>query len=257
MQQQGELEAGSDITSLLNNKKLLPETSRGMHFGVRYHQGRWHVESGIFRNDIANLIDVYLLPIRKIGNRPLFSYQNINRIFTQGIETDISYTLTKTITLTAGYQYLEAKDKDVLEKIRAGKLYRRDPVTFRTSQVKESEYFGLNNRSRHQVNAKITWNHEKSRWGVFLRCVYRGAYGFEDNNGNGIADDERELVKGFMMMNLTAAKTFRQVWSIQAGVDNMLNHTNVLQMPNLAGRIYFININYSIHQLFNKNKPTT
>ncbi len=254
LQTQGELEAGSDIQPFQKKTTLLPEKSVGSHAGVSYQKNKWLIQVGIFRNDIRNLIDVYLLPVQKTNNRQLYSYRNINRIYTQGLELDASFKINKNFTFSAGYQYLEAKDKDVLDKIRAGKLYKRDPETYVTSQVKKGDYFGLNNRSKHQFNAKITWVNEQRGWNVFLRGMYRGDYGFRDINGNAVADDPREMVNGFWIVNANISKAYNNGISVQTGIDNIFNYTNYLQMPNIAGRLYFMNLNYTFQHKIKKNK---
>jgi hypothetical protein len=40
------------------------------------------------------------------------------------------------------------------------------------------------------------------------------------------------------------------------GVENMLNYINAAQMPNIAGRIYFVNVNYSLNSILHKSKNT-
>ncbi len=247
MQQHGALQAGANINPYLSSKSLMPEKSFGTHFGTKFTKGKINIEAGIFRNDISNLIDVYLLPFKKTNNSNIYSYQNINRIFTQGADVDVKYQLFKSIAISAGYQYLEAKDKDILSRIEAGNMYKRDPVTYQSSVVKKADYFGINNRSKHTVNAKILWTNEAKGWNAFVRFVYRGKFGFNDINGNNIADDERELVPGFWMTNIAASKNINQKISLQVGVENLMDYTNAAQLPNIAGRIFFINLHFSFN----------
>ena len=253
LHQNGELEQGANISNYLNDNKLLPEKSFGYHLGAKYSHTKFTAELGLFRNDINNLIDVYLLPFRKSNNGSIYSYHNINRIYTQGAEVELKYNLSKKINLSGGYQYLEAKDKEVLNDINENHLYKRDPLTYVTTLVKKSDYFGLANRSKHSFNTKISWNDEKSGMNIFLRVVFRGKYGYSDINGNGIIDDDREMVKGYWLANFTVEKKLGKKFSLQAGVNNIFNYTNAMQMPNIAGRLYFVNFNYSINHLFNKN----
>ena len=199
------------------------------------------------------MIDVYLLPIKKTNDRSIYSYHNINRIFTQGFDIDIKYFILKNLSLALGYQYLEAKDKDILDQISAGKIYKLDPNTYVTTLVSKSDYYGLSNRSRHTFNGKISWESDNKDWDIFFRLLYRGKYGYSDVNGNNIIDDDREMIQGYWMANLTASKKIIYNLNVQIGVDNLFNYTNVLQMPNIAGRLFFININYSLNHLFNKN----
>ena len=66
----------------------------------------------------------------------------------------------------------------------------------------------MNNRSRNTYNAKITWENKKHDFLFFIRGVYRGKYGFNDINGNNICDDEKEMVMGYWLTNISASKTF-------------------------------------------------
>jgi len=251
LQSQGQLPAGTDITAYQNTGTLKPETSFGTHLGAKYQKNRWSIDLGIFRNDINNLIDVYTLPFNKTNNQNIFSYHNVNKVYTQGLEADIKYRLFKNLYASVGYQFLDSKDKQVLKDIEDGKVLKRDPDTYITTYVKKSDYFGLWNRSRHSGNIKLLWDDQHSGWNAYVRAVYRGKYGYSDKNGDNIADDDREMVKGYWLMNIAAAKTVINGLQVQAGIENLFNYTNPIPQPNYSGRIYFLNINYSIQHLFN------
>ena len=254
LKQQGLLQPGADITSYLNYPDLKPETSFGSHLGATYNHKKWNAEFSLFRNDIRNLIDPFTLPFARSNGQAIYSYHNVNRVYTQGFTTDIKYKLMKGVILSAGYQFLDAKDKAVLHQIGEGKLYKRDLNTYTTALVKRSDYFGLFNRSRHTANFKIDFNDPQSGWNVYARGVYRGTFGFSDLNGNQIADDPAEMVKGFWMINIALRKTIRENFSIQAGVENGLDYTNPVQVSNIAGRLFFINLDYTFVNNQNKHK---
>jgi outer membrane receptor for ferrienterochelin and colicins len=254
LQQQGLLQPGADITPYLNNPDLKPESSFGSHIGAKFNNARWSFEAGLFRNDIRNLIDRFSLPFTRSNGQPVFSYHNINKVYTQGIEADIKYHLIKSISVSAGYQFLDSKDKEVLKQIAEGKLYKRDLTTYSTSLVKRSDYFGLFNRSRHTANFKIEFDNAKTGWNAYARAVYRGKFGFTDLNGNNIADDPAEMVNGFWMVNIAVSKSFSENFSIQSGTENLFNYTNPAKLSNIAGRLFFINLNYSFANKKDKHK---
>jgi outer membrane receptor for ferrienterochelin and colicins len=254
MKQQGLLQAGADITSYQNKKDLLAETSFGSHAGIRYTDTKWTIEGGLFRNDIRNLIDVFALPFARSNNGTIFSYHNIGRVYTQGFEMDIKYKLSPVFYIAGGYQFLDAKDKDVIQQIKKENLYKRDPVTFQTTIVTRSDYFGLFNRSRHTANFKILYDNEKTGWNTYIRLIYRGKFGYGDVNGDNIADDDAEMVKGFLMANMAIAKSITGHFQLQAGVENIFDYTNAQKIPNIAGRLFFLNINYSFGKFFQNNK---
>lgn len=254
LQQQGLLQPGADITPYFNNTDLKPETSFGSYIGAKFTNQKCSIEAGLFRNDIHNLIENFSLPFSRSNGQPIFSYHNIGRVYTQGLELNIRYRLLKNIIISTGYQFLDAKDKEVLHQIEEGKLYKRDLSTYATSVVKRSDYFGLFNRSRHTANFKIEYNNDKAGWNVYARTVYRGQFGFTDLNGNNIADDAAEMVKGFWMLNVAANKSLHNGFSIQGGIENILNYTNPARLSNIAGRLFFVNLNYSLINKHNKYK---
>lgn len=248
LQQMGALQTGANITPFLNTNNLLPEKSFGLHIGTKYTKNKLVIEAGIYRNDINNLIDVFILPFTKTNGGNIYSYRNINKIYTQGAEVDIKYSLNKNVIVSAGYQYVEAKDKEILNQINAGTVYKRDPVTLQSSVVKKADYFGIANRSKHNINSKILWNSNNSSWNAYIRFVRRGSFGFTDVNGNNIIDDERERVAGFWLANIALAKNINKSFQLQAGVENLFNYINAQQLPNIAGRLFFLNINYSFNK---------
>ncbi len=248
MQQLGQLQAGADINPFLNGTALKPERSYGFHAGAKYTNGKLTAGFSLFRNDIDNLIDVYALPFARTNGLPVYSYRNVVSVFTEGLETDISYRIHDQWSIVAGYQFLIAKDKQVLESIDQSKLYQRDPVSFQTSLVTRKDYVGLPNRSKHSGNVKLLYQQPKVGFDAYIRAIYRGSYGFIDTNGNAIIDGSNEMTEGFTLVNMAAGQSIGKNFRVQAGIENLFNYRNPTQLPNIAGRLYFFNINYSIHQ---------
>ncbi len=239
--------------------KLQAESSRAFNFGANFSPvQKLSVDVNFFRNDIDNLIETQIVAITT-SNRNIYSYRNLHRVFTQGLEANIGYPIFKHINATVGYQLLYAKDKDVLNQIKGGMIYSRDPVTYATTQLSSADYFGLFNRSRHMGNFKIFYNHKEKGIEGSVRVIYRGKYGagslqgniqgisppVTDTNGNGILDRYDNFVSGYFLINLSAAKTFKQKFRMQAGIDNLLDHKEPQYIPNLPGRIIYFSINYS------------
>ena len=249
----GQIDNAVNITSYLQGVTLSPEKSIGVNLGFDYTLNHSSVlKINFFRNDISNLIETYNLPFNKINNQAIYSYINVNRVFTEGVEFNFSRSLSRNFSIYGGYQYLIAKDKDVLHKIKAGEMYKRDPVTNITSLVSKKEYKGLYNRSRNTANVRVEYHNFLYKSSAFITSKYRGRYGFSGfnnfENGNDILDDEREFVKGFLLINATLSKQFFKSWELQAGIENILNYTNKLQMPNMMGRSYFINCNFKLEK---------
>lgn len=193
----------------------------------------------LFRNDINDLIQTQAVA-RKTNGQSVFSYFNLEEVFTQGVETDISYALSKSLTVALGYQYLITKDKSVVNQLKQGEVFARDPETQATYRVDEKNYGGLFNRSRHMANAKIFYNNKEQGWSATLRTIYRGRYGFGDRNGNVILDADNEYVNGYAIVNLSAGKSFGKILLIQAGCDNLFDFTAPQYITALPGRLLWV-----------------
>ncbi|HEY5464685.1 MAG TPA: TonB-dependent receptor [Hanamia sp.] len=251
LQKTGQIDPGINIAPYAHNLQLSPEKSIGVNAGFDYTINTHAVFMvNFFRNDISNLIETYNLPFNKTNNQAIFSYMNLDKVFTEGMETNLSYNFNRNFSLSAGYQYLAAKDKEVLQQIKDGKLYKRDPVTYVTTLVTKSEYKGLYNRSKENANLRFQYHNIFYKTTVFITAKYRGSYGYSGLNGfqdgSSVYDDDRETVNGFVLLNATVSKKIDSRWEIQGGIENILNYTNKLLMPNIFGRTYFINVNFKL-----------
>ena len=216
------------------------------------------MDLNVFHNSINNLIETQAVAITTSG-QSIYSYRNIQRAFTQGLESNFSYPVAKHLTLSLGYQLLFTKDKDVARAVKAGDVYWRDPYTLVTRQLKPQEYFGLYNRSRHMGNFKLFYDHKPSGWEGSLRVIYRGKYGIgdirgniqgeiippSDTNSNSILDVYDNFISGYALVNISAAKTIKSSLRFQVGLDNLFDYTDPVAIPNLPGRLYYVSVSYS------------
>ena len=253
LKKSGQIDESVNISPYLEGVELSPEKSIGVNVGFDYTLNNNAVfKINFFRNDISNLIETYNLPFNKINNQAIYSYVNVNKVFTEGVEVNFSHNFNRNFSLYGSYQYLIAKDKEVVRKIRKEEMYKRDPVTNVTSLVTKEEYKGLYNRSRNTANLRLQYNNLLYKVSAFITSKYRGRYGFSSlngfQNGNDVLDDDREFVNGFVLMNATISKQFANRWEVQTGIENILNYTNKLQMPNMFGRSYFINCNFKLQK---------
>lgn len=235
LQEEGQI---SDVLMDLSAfSELNAENSVAYNIGFRLNPSS--VLSSIvnfFHNDIQDLLQTQAVA-RKTNGQSVFSYFNLKEVSTRGVETDLSYTAVKYCTFSFGYQYLVAKDKSVVNQLRKGEVYARDPQTQATFRVSEKDYGGLFNRSRHTVNAKLFYQHPAKGWSGSVRTIYRGRYGFGDRNNNTILDTDSEYVDGYITMNLSVARSIRNVVTIQAGCDNLFNYTDPDFITALPGRL--------------------
>lgn len=229
---------------------LRPERSLATNVG-----GKLALKNGLtfqlnaFRNDVSDLIETQPVA-RKTNGQNVFSYRNLDRVFTQGFEAEGTkqFSISNSqFSISAGYQLLEAKDKDVIDQLRAGTVFRRDPATLVTTRVRAGEYGGLLNRSRHSANVKLFFEHPESGFSASLRGVFRSRFGFADRNANAILDAPDEYVPGYGLWNLSAAQTFRRL-RLQAGLDNLLGYRNPVLIPNLPGRLGWLSVGVSLEK---------
>lgn len=225
---------------------LQPEFSTGFNVGASYQDEQWHISTNIFRNNIENLIDSRLVAY-KAGGAQIFSYLNVKNAFTQGVETDIKYRYNNQWSFSAGYQFLLTGDQAEIKAIKEGKVFTRDQNGF-SRKMNQSEYVGLPNRSKHMANVKLQYDHQN--FFANTRALYRSRWATTDTDGNGIFNTNDAFAKGFIQLNMAAGQGFNNGLSVQAGIDNLLNYTDVLNLPNLPGRTYYLSISYNF---LNKN----
>jgi len=201
-----------------------------------------------YRNQIENLIET--APIAQlVTGQNAFSYFNVRSVVTQGVEADFSMTLSNTLRVSAGYAFLDTRDTQVLDRIDAGELFKRNAQNI-TSRVTRSDYGGLYNRSRHSGNVKINYSEPITGIDWSLRGIYRGKFGFADLNGNLILDDPSEYASGWLSINLTATKTLSNGIFFEVGATNLLNTLTPAQ-PNNPGRVLFLGARIPFANLIN------
>ena len=229
-------------------KTLRPEYSNGFNGGFTLYPTKkiqWQVN--VFRNDIKDLIEARLVATRQ-DNTQIYSYVNIQRAFTQGIETNIKYIITPNFTLNAGYQFLQTADKDELKKVKAGNYYYTRDANNYSVLLKKNDYIGLPNRSPHMATLKLTYESAAQKWFVNARAIYRSKWVVFDKDGNGIYNKQDEFAEGFVQLNSSAGLYFKNAFRVQAGVDNILDHVDANNLPNAAGRTFFVTLGYTFNK---------
>ncbi|HAI76208.1 MAG TPA: TonB-dependent receptor [Microscillaceae bacterium] len=221
---------------------LKPESSTAFNLDVQVKPTNWFKFSvNFFRNQVQDLIET--LPVaRKTNGQFVFSYVNIARIVTQGIETELTVRPAKNFTISAGYQFLDAFDQQVVDQIAEGSLFTRDLATLASRRLTLADYGGLFNRSRHMANFKIFYENYRYQFNTNVRLIYRGRYGFGDLNGNLILDDAREYVASYYVVNWAFAKQLGSMFYAQVGIDNLFDFTNTTLIPTIPGRIYYATV---------------
>lgn len=221
---------------------LEAESSVNFNFGGFYKKNKLKIEANAFYNSIHNLIDTRTVA-QKTNGQNVFSYSNINQIFTYGLEFNSTYDFTKEFSISLGYQYLIAKDKSVLDNFQDYEYIRDSQL--QTIQISKSDYFGLYNRSKHTANIKFAYTIPSIKTDISLRVFYRSKYGLFDTNGNQILDKYDKFVSDYFITNLSITKYITDKFVLQAGANNLFDFTDPNQINNLSGRLLFARIQYN------------
>jgi vitamin B12 transporter len=130
------------LYSSFGDPNLNPETSQGWDAGVEqalFHN-RLQLGATYFQNRINNLIQF----------SPLFTYQNIAKARTQGMETYLTATPLRNVTLRASYTYTDTKDMSMNSATSGDPLLRRPRNKFSIN---------LNYQPRKNINVNLDVTH--------------------------------------------------------------------------------------------------
>ncbi|WP_111308947.1 TonB-dependent receptor plug domain-containing protein [Confluentibacter sediminis] len=226
--------------------ELNPENSVSINIGIDYTlYSNLKFNLNIFRNNIHDLIDTRVVA-NKINGQNVFSYYNVHKVYTQGVELNTLWKPATNIKISGGYQLLFAKDTAAEDAFKNGNVYARLTPSSSSFQLKEQDYFGLYNRSRHMANFKIFYTVEKWHLDANIRGTYRSKYGLYDTNGNSYLDTYDEFIKGYSIWDFAINKTFFKNYQLGLGIDNVLGFTDTQNISNISGRIFYgkLNINF-------------
>lgn len=183
-----------------------------------------------FRNDVQDMIET--APIAQKTNGSLvFSYFNLDQVVTQGLETELRWTLTPAWSFNAGYLWLDARIR--IERTRIvqdaqGEVNRRLEVLHKP----------MFNRSRHSGTARLNYDEPAIGWGGNLRLVARGAFALMDANTNGWADAD-EMGNAHVVAHAAVSRRFGSNITLMSGIDNITDYRNTL-VPHLPGRLFHV-----------------
>lgn len=116
---------------VIGNTHLHPEQSTTYQAGFDYGADTFRFAANFFRNDIRELIQAEyigfptnpgemqgLLRTYGIGTefspalfRAFYLYRNVDNVYTSGIESKLELKLTRNLLISAGYTYMDARDK--------------------------------------------------------------------------------------------------------------------------------------------------
>jgi len=220
------------------------ERSWAINIGGNVQPADWlAVDVNFFQNRISNLIDTQPIAARTNG-QSVFTYLNLDRVRTRGVESEVSVSPIAGLRLDIGYQLLEAVDLDVLDGIDAGRFFRR--TEGREVRLTRSDYGGLLNRSRHSGTFSVRYTADARGTTAALRGVYRSRYGYRNAHGNAFLDDDRDYAPGYTLWHLTLTQRLTGQLSLQVGGRNLTDYTDPARVPSLSGREFFVGLELSL-----------
>ena len=245
-----------EVSSL--SKELKPESSIGYNLGFQLKPiSQLKIDINLFRNDIRDLINTFVVSTNfpDLPNTSVFSYENRDRVFTQGVELDVNYKVNNNLRFSLGYQFLDTGDKEEIQRINNGEVFFRRTTTSPSERLTLSNYFGLANRSKHTANAKLFYENFTHNFSANVRVLYRSKYAlFDTNNSGDVIDAFDDFVASNTLVNIAIQKEFFNTMNLQIGVDNLFDsdgNENIDNFQNLdaalrLGRTFYTRIQFNI-----------
>ncbi|MFA0028748.1 TonB-dependent receptor [Vibrio breoganii] len=172
---------------VVGNPDLDPETSVSYEASVAYVETNWQIETGVFRNEIKNLIDQDRdNPVGSINGQDIYTYKNIDEAVIQGFEFTASYEIIESVNLRGNYTFLDTEDKTTNES--------------------------LEDRPDHAAMARLGWavNNDLD---TFVRVNYTGE--------TIISNDDNVSRPSYVTADLGVNYSIHQQFRLRAGVNNL------------------------------------
>ncbi|RMH64952.1 MAG: TonB-dependent receptor, partial [Bacteroidetes bacterium] len=205
-----------------------------------------------FYNDVHDLIETQPVA-RKTNGQFVYGYFNLARIYTRGVEAEVRLHPPvgpgHRAEVALGYQFLQARDREVVRALERGTVYGRDPGG-REYRLGVADYTGLFGRSPHAATLQVRYDHLPSDLTASLRGRWRSRYGYSDLDGNGLANRPDEFVPAYAVFDATLTRAFplarRAEAEVQLGVDNLFDVTRPAYVPSLPGRRWYAALRLSL-----------
>lgn len=244
-------ETRTHLVNQLSNQ-LAPERSVSYNAGFTFRpKSNISLEASLYYHRIQDQINPVMVATGT-AIQQIYSYQNLPKAVNKGIEFSGNWSPLPALELQLGYQYLIAKDLSVVDSIRTGNWpYNQnlhDPKTGESFAPKTSDYWGIENRSRHMLNARLFYTYRPWDASISLRLNYRGKYPFTDYNLNNFIDRYDIFVPSHTLVNAyVEKKLYQQRLTLRFTVDNLLDFTN-LYMLGQPGRLFIAGLTYRWHK---------
>jgi len=225
-------------------ESLVSESSQSFNLGGDFRiNSTFKFDLNLFKNNVKDLIDTQVIASKTNGQNT-FSYVNRDDVYFQGLEFNAQWAPHNYLKFSGGYQLLYAKDKEAEKAFDEGEVFARVSNTAPVVQLKQEDYIGLFNRSKHTFNIKAFYEIPKSGTDVNLRVIYRSKYGLIDTNNNMYFDVLDDYVDGYALWNIAINQKIGENFRVGLGVDNLFDFTDSQNINSIAGRLAYVKIKY-------------
>ena len=250
-----QLESNGQIQQLLLDvsqlNPLRAENSVAYNIGGTVSLYTWlSAQVNLFHNQVSDLIETQPVA-QKTNGAFVYGYFNLSKIYTRGVESELRITpqlsRRSSLDISLGYQYLQARDREIVDALNEGTVYGRSP-SGRDYRLSVEDYTGLFGRSPHSASLRAAYFQSNIDLTVSLHGRWRSQYGYRDLDGNQLANRSDEFVPDYAVLGAALTKKFSFVPAIefttQIGLDNLFNHTYPTLVPSLPGRRGYISLQF-------------
>ena len=229
------------------------ESSVALNVGASADPAAWlGLSANVFHNDVRDLIETQPVA-QKTNGQFVYGYFNLARIYTRGVEAEATLRPLQgpvhRLGLALGYQFLQARDREVVEALEEGTVFGRD-ADGREVRLGLGDYGGLFGRSPHTATLRVDYDLAPRGLGVSLRGRWRSRYGYRDLDGNQIANRDDEFVPACAVFDAAVTKALALPGpadaTLQAGVDNLFGVTRPSLVPSLPGRRFWAALRFTL-----------
>lgn len=214
---------------LCGNPDLKPEVSTTEEIGLRY-DGEGKLSLGFtlfhtnFKNKVVSFDSGEVDPV--LPTRPLYVYDNIDRVVIQGVEVNGTLPLTAALLLAANYTYTDSERKGGGEPAFDGSSLDGLP---------------LDKTPKHMANARLDWK-ATDQISAYALAYYTGKQYYSGFRNGALRTRERE---GSTTFDLGVNFTIDEHFSLKAAV---LNVTDKIVPVDQRGRFTGLDGNWMVDE---------
>lgn len=186
------------------NPSIKPEKSDSYEVSVEGERGIFSGKITYFYTDVKDLIEA--VNAGKEGSYTVYVYQNVSEATIQGVEAEVGLALTRDLSLTGSYTYLDAMDDENNQR--------------------------LTMRPRHKIVTKAMYTNRPLGLRANLWNEYIGS-----NLWQIASSRAPEIVKDYSVWYVSLSKEITRNFELYAGVDNLFDETDA-DIP-LIGSFYY------------------